>query len=159
MASSNHQAIPEDWHHYREKAEGWKEIDEYPEFKILAPLVREEGSTSVEHTLNEFNALTDSILAEYTAPDAKPHHNGSLSPHPWYTMLSLVELAKRTPHARQRKLVEFVVTLMKVEVTDPRTGNKPYLHAVDPDWHRAVWTDLPTFGYTAADAFHGVGAF
>lgn len=73
--------------------------------------------------------------------------------HPWHTFCSLIEVAKRTDHEKQAKLVEFVVSLQKVKVVNPTTGEQL------KSGGQLLWTEMPTLGYTAADDWNEIGKY
>ncbi|XRM43540.1 hypothetical protein ABZX51_006707 [Aspergillus tubingensis] len=67
--------------------------------------------------------------------------------HTWFTMLLLVEIINLTPPAKQRKLVEFIAELQRVDLTDPATGQSPT--AID----LKLWTELPYLELYLADMY------
>lgn len=119
-------------------------MEEYPEFKIINQLVQ-QPDTSVSDALDQFSRLTSSLI---NTDNADP-----VGVHPWHTFCSLIEVAKRTDHEKQAKLVEFVVSLQKVKVVNPTTGEQL------KSGGQLLWTEMPTLGYTAADDWNEIGKY
>lgn len=114
-------------------------IQEYREFKILNSLV--QGSdTSPADAVEKIAKITVEMRDTQLRGD-----------HLWYTCVSVIELAQRTPPEHQTRLVEFIVLLSQTSVMDPETG-KHMMHHGD-----LVWTGLPSLGYTAADEWYAFG--
>ncbi|EFY84857.1 hypothetical protein J3458_014305 [Metarhizium acridum] len=116
-------------------------MQDYPEFKIINRLVQEPDST-VRDALEEFQRLTLSLI------DARNQNLFDL--HPWHTFCCLFEVAKRTDHDKQDKLVDFAIGLQRVTVTNPATGEQPRQDG------QLLWTEMPALGYTAADDWHQI---
>lgn len=117
-------------------------MEDYPEFKIINKLVQEPNA-SVNDALDQLAQLTSAAI---NTTNANP-----VGTHPWHTFCSLIEVAKRTQHDKQTKLVEFAINLQKVTVVDPATGeqlkSEGYL----------LWLEMPSLGYTAADDWNEIG--
>ncbi|KAF4637554.1 hypothetical protein G7Y89_g527 [Cudoniella acicularis] len=115
------------------------ELAAYPEFEILDSLVHQPDA-SVTDAVQKTLSLTAAALAS--------NESGALGNHPWHHTTSLLEIAQRTAPANQVKLVEYVVQLGRVTITNPATGNP-----LENEGY-IVWTQLPSLGYGAADEWH-----
>ena len=118
------------------------EMEDYPEYKIINRLVQEPNA-SVADALAQLAQLTSAAI---NTANANP-----VGTHPWHTFCSLIEVAKRTQHDKQAKLVEFTINLQKVKVADPATGEQLKSEG------DLLWTEMPAFGYTAADDWNEIG--
>lgn len=69
------------------------------------------------------------------------------------TACSFLEMAARTAPEQQSRLIDLLLSLRSVTLTDPST-DKPWTFE---DGAGVVWQDLPTFGYTIADEMGSFG--
>ena len=65
--------------------------------------------------------------------------------------LAVMELAQRLEPGKHGKLVEFVSKLQRQTATDPATGEPLKRHK------DALWTDLPSMGYTELETWYEFG--
>jgi len=109
------------------------------ELRILETLIADKDMTP-EQAVKQIVDLTQ-------APQA---HSRQIGDHCYYTARSLMSTAASTAPDEQQKLVAFFHELRNKTITDPSTGK------VREHDGRAIWTGLPTFGYTFADDLNSI---
>lgn len=117
------------------------ELEQKPEFKLLETYLQHSDVT-LENAIHQLVDLTHKSALEETTGN-----------HCWITACCFLELAARTAPEQQNKLVELLLLLRSVVVTDSST-NMPLAFE---DGEGVIWQDLPTFGYTIADEMGSFG--
>ncbi|KAF1929673.1 uncharacterized protein M421DRAFT_419455 [Didymella exigua CBS 183.55] len=111
------------------------ELEQRPEFRLIAAYLQQCDAT-LEKVADQLVDLTHKSAMEET-----------IGNHCWITACCFLELAARNAPAQQAKLIDLIVTLRHVILTDSST-NAPLAFE---DGEGVIWLDLPTFGYTIAD--------
>ncbi|TGO45768.1 hypothetical protein BCON_0367g00070 [Botryotinia convoluta] len=130
-------------------------IERTPQFVLLLPLIQ-DPSSNVSSALDVHSALTSKRIAdakkEVGANDKTHSANGSdlLRDHPYDTWCALFVLVARTPPDQQSKLIEFILSLHKIEIVDRDTSQSEVLKYYDME----LWRQLPGFGWEAREIFN-----
>lgn len=117
------------------------ELEQKPEFRLIYEFAQSREVT-----------LEDAILqlVDLTHKAALEEEIGN---HCWVTACCFLELAARTPPEQQNGLIELLLSLRSVVLTDSST-DAPLAFE---DGEGVIWQDLPTFGYTIADEMGSFG--
>ncbi|KAH8696980.1 hypothetical protein GQ44DRAFT_718617 [Phaeosphaeriaceae sp. PMI808] len=107
--------------------------------RILKSLISNDEATP-EQAVQQ---IVDIVLA----PEK---YRGQLGDTCYYTAQGLLDVAAHTAPDKQHKLVTFLHKLRNKIVTNPSTG-----HIIKHE-DRVLFTGLPSFGYTFADALHSI---
>ncbi|KAK7218783.1 hypothetical protein V2G26_006786 [Clonostachys chloroleuca] len=110
-----------------------------PERDVIMRMINDDRFT-VDHAITEICSLTTAASTEdfqdNTSSDAGDTH---LYRHAERVMLILRNLAAAVPHARQSKLIEFILHLEKCTIPDPNGGG---IVGAGKD---TFWTNVPQF--------------
>lgn len=119
------------------------ELEQKSEFKLLNAFLQQPDVTQDEAIHQLVDLTHRSALEE------------EIGNHCWMTACSFLEMAARTAPEQQSRLIDLLLSLRSVVLTDPST-NEPWTFE---DGAGIVWQDLPTFGYTIADEMGSFGKF
>ena len=119
------------------------ELEQKSEFKLLNAFLQQPDVTQDEAIHQLVDLTHRSALEE------------EIGNHCWMTACSFLEMAARTAPEQQSRLIDLLLSLRSVVLTDPST-NEPWTFE---DGAGIVWQDLPTFGYTIADEMGSFGRF
>ncbi|RAH63431.1 hypothetical protein BO85DRAFT_387763 [Aspergillus piperis CBS 112811] len=111
-----------------------------PEFRVINDLLQDPDVSPTEAVQRLLRVREN--LHHGQEPPSEIDGN-----HTWFTMLVLVEIINLTPPAKQRKLVEFIAELQRVDLTDPSTGQSPTAIELK------LWTELPYLELYLADMY------
>ncbi|OSS55050.1 hypothetical protein B5807_01484 [Epicoccum nigrum] len=111
------------------------ELEQKPEFKLLNAF-SQQPDVAQDEAIHQLVDLTHRSALEE-----------EIGNHCWMTACSFLEIAARTAPEEQSRLIDLLLSLRSVVLTDPST-NEPWTFE---DGAGIVWQDLPTFGYTFAD--------
>ncbi|CAG9937230.1 unnamed protein product [Clonostachys rosea f. rosea IK726] len=110
-----------------------------PERDVIMRMINDDGFT-VDHAINEICSLTTAASTEdFQANTPSATGDTHLYRHAERVMLILRNLAAVVPHARQSKLIEFILHLEKCTIPDPNRGG---IVGAGKD---TFWTDVPPF--------------
>lgn len=128
-------------------------MDTTPEFQILTSL--KEPGVSVDAVVQQLLQLTSAaVILQVETTVTVNSGSGPLSTHLHNVWRALVEdLVAHTVPDQQAAQVDFVRKLHKQEVIDPSTGEILRYYLV-PNYHQAVWSDLPLFGISVMDEWN-----
>lgn len=115
------------------------ELESTQEYKILNPLVH-QSDASVTDAMQKLLNLTSATMT-----GNKPNNLGN---HPYNVFTSLIDIVARTVPEKQSLLVDFISQLQKETVVNATTG-EALTH-----YDRAVWNELPSFGWTIRDEWN-----
>ncbi|KAJ4380016.1 hypothetical protein N0V86_004323 [Didymella sp. IMI 355093] len=111
------------------------ELEQKPEFQLVQTF-SQQSEITLEDAIHQLVDLTHNAALEE-----------EIGNHCWVTACCFLELAARTAPEQQSRLVELLLSLRSVVLTDSST-DAPLAFE---DGEGIVWQDLPTFGYTIAD--------
>lgn len=117
------------------------ELEQKPEFKLVQA-VSQQSVITLENAIHQLVDLTHKAALEE-----------EIGNHCWVTACCFMELAARTAPEQQGRLVELLLSLRSVVLTDSST-DAPLAFE---DGEGVIWQDLPTFGYTIADEMGSFG--
>ncbi|KAF3041421.1 hypothetical protein E8E11_004397 [Didymella keratinophila] len=111
------------------------ELEQKPEFRLLQ-IFSHQSQVMLEDAIHQLVDLTHKAALEE-----------EIGNHCWVTACCFLELAARTAPEQQNRLVELLLSLRSIILTDSST-DAPLAFE---DGEGVIWQDLPTFGYTIAD--------
>jgi hypothetical protein len=117
------------------------ELEQKPEFQLVQTF-SQQSEITLEDAIHQLVDLTHKAALEE-----------EIGNHCWITACCFLELAARTAPEQQSRLVELLLSLRSVVLTDSST-DAPLAFE---DGEGIVWQDLPTFGYTIADEMGSFG--
>lgn len=117
------------------------ELEQKPEFELLETY-SDQPDITLEHAIHQLVELTHKSALEE-----------AIGNHCWITACCFLELAARAAPDQQSRLVELLLSLRSVVLTDSST-DAPLAFE---DGEGVIWQDLPTFGYTIADEMGSFG--
>lgn len=119
------------------------ELQKKPEFQLVQAFSQQSHIT-LEDVLHQLIDMTHEAALEE-----------EIGNHCWVTACCFLELAALTAPEQQTRLVELLLSLRSVVLTDSST-DAPIAFE---DGEGIIWQDLPTFGYTIADEMGSFGAW
>ncbi|KAJ4340460.1 hypothetical protein N0V87_002444 [Didymella glomerata] len=111
------------------------ELEQKPEFRLVH-VFSQSREVTLEDAIHQLVDLTHKAALEE-----------EIGNHCWVTACCFLELAARTAPEHQSRLIELLLALRSVVLTDSST-DAPLAFE---DGEGVIWQDLPTFGYTIAD--------
>ncbi|KAJ9403757.1 hypothetical protein DTO045G8_8491 [Paecilomyces variotii] len=126
------------------RADFIKQVESSEEFKILDRVTKHDAT--VDDALQK---VIDMTMAATTVHGPNSLQGAGLVDY--NVALALMELSQRLEPAKHGKLVEFISKLQTQTATDPLTGEPQKIQG------DALWTDLPSFGYTELETWYEFG--
>jgi hypothetical protein len=118
-----------------------------------SPLNREKTRTAHASWVLELEQKPEFRLLQAFSAQSQVTLEEEIGNHCWVTACCFLELAARTAPEQQIRLVELLLSLRSVVLTDSST-DAPLAFE---DGEGVIWQDLPTFGYTIADEMGSLG--
>ncbi|GES65082.1 hypothetical protein ATEIFO6365_0009057700 [Aspergillus terreus] len=121
-----------------------RQIENSVEFKLLDNVIKKDATA--QDAVQDVIDMTMAALSIHG-----PNKQGGIGLSDYNISLAVLELAQRLEPSKHTTLVEFITQLQKQIAIDPST-NEPLRVQGD-----ALWTDMPSFGYTELETWYEFG--